>query len=181
MSRLAKKSIKLREGVTVSMESGALLFKGAKGMLRVPILPFSEVKIDGGMVEIHGTDQMRQSRTNAGTMWSLAQNAARGVVEEFSKVLEIEGIGYRASLEGDTLVLTLGYVQPVRFKIPEGVSVRVEKNAITLSSIDKQLVGETAARIRALKKPEPYKGKGIRYQGEVIRRKAGKKATTTAA
>ena len=115
---------------------------------------------------------------NVGTMWSLARNAAQGVLSEFSKVLEIEGIGYRASIEGDTLVLSLGYAQPVRFKIPKDVSVRVEKNVITISGVDKQLVGETAATIRQLKKPEPYKGKGIRYRGEIIRRKAGKKATT---
>jgi large subunit ribosomal protein L6 len=103
-----------------------------------------------------------------------------GVSEGFEKKLEYEGIGFRANLEGDTLVFSLGFSHPVRFKAPAGISFKVEKNLITVSGSDKELVGETAARIRGLKPPEPYKGKGIRYQGEVIRRKAGKKAVTGA-
>lgn len=181
MSRLAKKPVKLPEGVVVSEEDRELFFKGPKGEIRVKILPFLKVKAEDGLVEVSPSSGIRQARANAGTMWSLARNAAAGVSEGFSKTLEIEGVGYRAVIEGKTLVLSLGYVQPVKMEIPEGVSMSVEKNAIKISGIDKRLVGQTAAEIRQLKKPEPYKGKGIRYQGEVIKRKAGKKAATAAA
>jgi large subunit ribosomal protein L6 len=102
------------------------------------------------------------------------------VSEGFSKVLEIEGVGYRASMEGKTLVLSLGFSHPVRYEVPEGVEVSVEKSEITISGIDREKVGQTAAEIRAFRKPEPYKGKGIHYRGEVIRRKVGKKAATAA-
>ncbi len=181
MSRLAKKQIQLPEAVTVEEKSGMLLVKGPKGELRVRILPFLSLGIEDGSVGVSAVNQIRQSRANAGTMWSLIKNAAEGVATGFSKTLEIEGIGYRASVEGNTLILLLGYVQPVRVEIPEGITLKTEKNMIHISGIDKRLVGETAARIRQLKKPEPYKGKGIRYQGEVVRRKAGKKAAAAAA
>ncbi|MDP2598392.1 MAG: 50S ribosomal protein L6, partial [Candidatus Liptonbacteria bacterium] len=117
-----------------------------------------------------------------GTAWSLVSNAIRGVAEGFSKILEVEGVGYRVALEGKELVLFLGYAQPVRMKIPEGVTIVIEKNTLTVSGINKDLVGLVAANIRAHKKPEPYKGKGFHYKGEVIKRKVGKKAgaTTTA-
>ena len=106
----------------------------------------------------------------------MVANMAEGVRSGFQKKLEFEGIGYRANMEDDTLVMQLGFSHPVRFRAPEGIKIVVEKNVISVSGIDKELVGDTAARIRNLKPPEPYKGKGIRYQGEVIRRKAGKKA-----
>ncbi|MBI4086316.1 MAG: 50S ribosomal protein L6 [Candidatus Liptonbacteria bacterium] len=180
MSRLAKKPIRLQESVTVKEESGMLLIKGPKGELGVRVLPFLSFGIKDGSVDVSPVNQIRQSRANAGTMWSLIKNAAEGVAAGFSKTLEIEGIGYRASVEGNALILALGYVQPVRVEIPEGIAIKTEKNMIHISGIDKRLVGETAARIRRLKKPEPYKGKGIRYQGEVVRRKAGKKAAAAA-
>ncbi|MEK7546824.1 MAG: 50S ribosomal protein L6 [Patescibacteria group bacterium] len=181
MSRLAKKPVILPEGVTVREESGILFLKGPKGELKVSILPFLKIKTDGGLAEISQTNNVRQARANAGTMWSLVKNASQGVSAGFSKILEIEGIGYRANTEGKNLMLSLGYVKPVKFEVPEGISITVEKNVITVSGMDKQLVGETAAKIRQLKKPEPYKGKGIRYKNEVIRRKAGKKVATAAA
>lgn len=181
MSRLAKKPIKLPESVTVKEESEMLLVKGSKGELKVRILPFLSLRIEDDSVGVSPVNQVRQSRANAGTMWSLIKNAVEGVATGFSKTLEIEGIGYRASIEGNALVLMLGYVQPVRFEIPDGITLKTEKNTIQISGIDKRLVGEIAARIRQLKKPEPYKGKGIRYQGEVVRRKAGKKAAAATA
>lgn len=180
MSRLAKKPIKLPEAVAVTEETGSLLFKGSKGELRVPILPFLSITIENGSVAVSSASQIRQSRANAGTMWSLIKNAAEGVASGFSKTLEIEGVGYRANVEGNALALALGYVQPVRVEIPAGISIKTEKNTIHISGIDKRLVGEIASRIRQLKKPEPYKGKGIRYKGEIIRRKAGKKAAAAA-
>ncbi len=181
MSRLAKKPIKLPEGVTVKEDAGVLFFKGPKGELNVPILPFIKVKTEGDSAEVFIANNVRQARSNVGTMWSLFKNASDGVSIGFSKVLQIEGIGYKAVLEGKNLMLSLGYVKPVKFEIPEGISITVEKNIVTVSGIDKQLVGETAAKIRKLKKPEPYKGKGIRYKDEIVRRKAGKKVATAAA
>ncbi|MBI4084949.1 MAG: 50S ribosomal protein L6 [Candidatus Liptonbacteria bacterium] len=180
MSRLAKKSIKFPEGVTIREESGTMILEGPKGELKVPVLPFTEVKSEDGSASVSSSSSVRQARANLGTMWSLVKNASEGVFAGFSKILEIEGIGYRANLEGKNLMLSLGYVKPVKFEIPEGISITTEKNVITVSGIDKQLVGETAARIRKLKKPEPYKGKGIKYKGEIIRRKAGKKVAATA-
>ena len=164
MSRLSKKPVKLAEGVTVKEEPGFLFFKGPKGELKVSVLPFTKVKIEDGLAQISTDNSVRQARANSGTMWSLVKNASDGVSGGFSKVLQIEGIGYKANLDGKNLMLSLGYVHPVKFEIPEGVSVSVDKNIVTISGIDKQLVGETAAKIREFKKPEPYKGKGIRYQ-----------------
>lgn len=169
MSRLTKKPVVIPNGVTAAVSGGVLNVKGPKGELKVPLR--------GATAEIAGGEL----RTGSGTLWALARNAVRGVTEGFTKVLEIEGVGYRAILEGKDVVLHLGYAKPVRVKVPEGVSVAVEKNVLKISGIDKDSVGRAAADIREFKKPEPYKGKGIHYKGEVIRRKAGKKAATTVA
>lgn len=181
MSRLAKKPIILPDNVTLKEEGSVLVFKGPKGELKVSTLPFIKVKTEENSAEISATSNIRQARANSGTMWSLVKNAADGVSSGFSKVLQIEGIGYRAALEGKNLMISLGYVKPVKFEIPDGISVTIEKNLVTISGIDKQLVGEVAAEIRKLKKPEPYKGKGIRYQNEVVRRKTGKKVAAATA
>ena len=113
-------------------------------------------------------------------MWSLIKNATQGVSEGFSKALIITGTGYRAALQGNTLVLSLGYAKPIEYRCPPGIEITIEKNTVRVSGIDKELVGRVAAEIRAFRKPEPYKGKGIRYKDEVIIRKAGKKAVTAA-
>jgi large subunit ribosomal protein L6 len=170
MSRLTKKPIKLMGGVTASVSGSVFLAKGPKGEQSVVLAPGVTVKIEGENIWV-----------DAGTEWSLVKNAIQGAAGGFVKVLEIEGVGYRAVLEGKELVLYLGYALPVRLKLPEGVTVVVEKNTIKISGVSKDLIGRTAAEIRALKKPEPYKGKGIHYQGEVIRRKVGKKAATSGA
>lgn len=170
MSRLTKKSIKIPSGVTVREDGGFFTVKGPKGERKVKIEKGAAVRIEGESLWVDGT----------GTLWALARNAIQGVTEGFIKILEIEGVGYRAVVEGKELVLSLGYAEPVRMKISEGVSIAIEKNMIKVSGIDKDLVGRAAADIRAQKKPEPYKGKGIHYQGEVIRRKVGKKAAATA-
>ncbi len=180
MSRLAKKPIELKSGVSLVEDGGFLIFKGPKGEHQVRVLPFINVTVNGATVSVTTDKTMKQARANVGTMWSLIRNAVEGVSEGFKKVLEIEGIGFKANMDGKTLVLSLGFVNPVRVEPPKDIAVSVEKNTILISGIDKELVGRIAAQIRALKKPEPYKGKGIRYQGEVIRRKAGKKATATA-
>jgi large subunit ribosomal protein L6 len=180
MSRLAKKTISIEQGVTIIQDVNTLTFRGPKGEKRLSILPYVNILIKDGALSVTSDKNMKQAKANTGTMWSLIRNAQEGVNHGFRKILEIEGIGYRANLEGKTLVLSLGYVNPVRVEPPEGILISVEKNQVTITGFDKELVGQVAAHIRALKKPEPYKGKGIHYQGEIIRRKAGKKATTTA-
>jgi len=187
MSRLIKKSIAIPDGVTATASGEVFVVKGAKGELSVKIPAGVVVAVEGKEIWIKSraagdgtaSDTVPNEAALLGTTWSLAKNAAEGVSEGFAKVLEIEGVGYRAAIEGKDLVLNLGYALPVRMPVLEGVTIVVEKNMIKVSGIDKELVGRAAAEIRALKKPEPYKGKGIHYQGEVIRRKVGKKAGST--
>ena len=181
MSRLAKKPVKLPSGVTLKKEGDVLVFKGPCGEIKLVINSMLRVKIDGSNVWVEGANSDGNSRAFAGTAWSLIKNSADGVAVGFAKELEIDGVGYRAQVENKELVLFLGYAEPIRMKIPEGVAITVEKNTIKVSGINKDLVGRVAASIRALKKPEPYKGKGIHYRGEIIKRKVGKKAATTTA
>lgn len=180
MSRLAKKPISIDPGLSVVKDGGFLQFKGPKGELRVRILPMVDVEINENSISVTTQKSLKQARSNLGTLASLIRNSLEGVKSGFSKVLEIEGVGFRATMEGKTLVLSLGFVNPIRFDTPEGITIEVEKNQIRISGIDKEKVGQAAAEIRAFKKPEPYKGKGIRYQDEVIRRKSGKKAVASA-
>ena len=182
MSRLAKKTIPIPSGVTVTVTPDAIRVKGAKHELLVPVLLGITVAIEGGAVSVTRTAgaEDRQSQANLGTSWSLIKNAILGFTTGFTKILEIQGVGYRAQMEGSTVVLFLGYVHPVRYEPPAGVTVAVDKNIITVTGPSKELVGRAAAEIRAEKEPEPYKGKGIRYQGEVVKMKAGKKAAAGA-
>ena len=179
MSRLIKKPIAIAEGATVTVANDEVRVKGPKGEIVLPVLAGVAIETEGSNVWVKivpGTEGTAMH----GTMWSLVRNAIEGVTKGFEKVLEIEGVGYRASMEGKDLVLHLGYALPVRMPIADTVTVAVEKSTIKVTGINKEHVGQMAAEIRALKKPEPYKGKGIHYQGEVIRRKAGKKAGTAA-
>ncbi len=179
MSRLAKKPVQLLPGVTLQQEAGVVTVTGPKGELKVALHPSVEVTIGNENIRFASKEAGHRDGS-LGTAWSLVANAVKGVAEGFRVFLEIEGVGYRAVLEGKELVLFLGYAVPVRVPIPEGVAVKIEKNAIEISGIDKELVGRFAAEVRSLKKPEPYKGKGIHYRGEVIKRKVGKKAGATA-
>ncbi len=178
MSRLAKTPIIFSDKITVTEQGGFLVVKGPKGEEKVRLTPSIKLQIGPGEIKVEMVKDAKQASAEAGTAWSLIQNAIQGVTEGFTKIMEIEGVGYRAAAEGKNLVLSLGYAHPVHFPIPDNASVTTEKNTITVSGTNKDLVGRTAAQIRALKKPEPYKGKGIHYRGEVIRRKAGKKAAT---
>jgi large subunit ribosomal protein L6 len=136
---------------------------------------------DGAKTAVVGIDGAeRQAKANWGTMASLVKNALRGVTEGFEKKLQLEGIGYRAQVEGSKVTLALGFSHPVEFPLPQGITASIAKNIMTISGISKELVGKIAAELRMLKKPEPYQGKGIRYVGEVVRRKAGKKAAVGA-
>lgn len=179
MSRIGKQLINIPDGVEVTIESDIVKVKGKGGVLQHKIHPSIDVKIQDREIKV----AMRNEKDNT-AFWGLTRaliaNLILGVEEGFSKKLEIEGVGYRAQLSGNKIILNLGFSHPVEFVIPEGITVSVEGNAIEVAGADKQLVGQTAAKIRAFKKPEPYKGKGIHYKGEHIRRKAGKRAATTA-
>lgn len=177
MSKIGKKPIAIPTGVTVNISGGAVSISGPKGQTVLPVLEWIDANMENSQLVLTSKKNIKQASANWGTMRALLQNAIVGVTEGFKKVLEIEGIGFRATLEGKTLVLSIGFSHPVRYEPPAGIVIAAEKNVLTISGIDRQLVGQVAAQIRALKKPEPYKGKGIHYQGEVIRRKAGKKVT----
>lgn len=183
MSRIGKKIIPLPEKVTAEIKDGKILIKGPKGELEQNIP--SSVKIsssEGGLrVEINKDSRTGNEAAMWGTIRAIVANMVKGVWEGYEKKLEIEGVGFKAQLQGGNLVLSLGFSHQIEVKAPESISFKVEKNSILVSGIDKALVGKVAANIRRLKKPEPYKGKGIRYAGEIVRRKAGKKASTTGA
>lgn len=180
MSRVGKKPIPIPPNVTVAVTGTSVSIKGPKGELKRVLPPDIKAEAKDGALVMVPVRETKKTAALWGLARSLVANMVEGVTAGFAKKLEFEGIGFRANLEGDTIVFSLGFSHPVRFKAPEGISLKVEKNTITVSGIDKELVGQTAAAIRNLKKPEPYKGKGIRYQGEIIRRKAGKKAVASA-
>ena len=180
MSRLIKKHITIPANVSVTEAGDVFVVKGPKGELTMKRVQGITVTIEEGKVWVKEGEGLT-NKAMLGTFWSLLTNAITGVTEGFTKNLEIEGVGYRAALEGKELVLFIGYALPVRMPVPEGITIAVEKNLIKISGIDKDAVGRAAAEIRAEKKPEPYKGKGIHYVGEVIRRKVGKKAGAGAA
>ena len=179
MSRIGKQPIEIPEGVEIKIEQGEIKVKGPKGELVQDIPREIEVTIKEGEVILN----LKKKTANAPALWGLLRslifNMIEGVTKGFEKQLEIEGVGYRVALEGNKLVLSIGYSHPVNVEAPQGIEFKVEKNLITVSGINKQLVGQVAADIRDQKKPEPYKGKGIHYLGEVIRRKAGKKTAGT--
>ena len=175
MSRIGKKLIIIPNGVKVELLDGLANVSGPKGSLAVLIHPKVEVKIDGDQMSVdikHKENKFEKSLW--GLTRSLLNNAVNGVVSGFEKKLEINGVGYRGTIVGTKISLSLGFSHPVEVEVPKGLTATMEKNVITISGADKQLVGEFASKIRALKKPEPYKGKGIKYSDEVVRRKAGK-------
>ncbi|MEK7146893.1 MAG: 50S ribosomal protein L6 [Patescibacteria group bacterium] len=178
MSKIGKKPITIPVGIKVAVADHNIDFESQKGKLSVRILSGVNVKMSESQLNFDVKGSSKQNKSNWGTLRSLAQNAVNGLVNGFSKTLEIHGIGFRAAQEGDSISFNIGYSHPVKFTPPSGVKITAEKNIITVSGIDKALVGQTAAEIRALKKPEPYKGKGIRYKGEVVRHKQGKKMAT---
>ncbi len=177
MSRIGKKPIAIPSGVTATVESGTLTVKGPKGTLAMQLLD-DLVKYEIGESEIRVTPLTDAQRNRAawGMQRTNVQNLVTGVTEGFSKVLEITGVGYRAQAQGKNLKLQLGYSHDVNFAVPEGVDVKTpDQTTVEISGIDKQKVGQVAAEIRRWRKPEPYKGKGIKYDGEYIFRKEGKK------
>jgi len=179
MSRIGKQPIEIPEGVEVKIDQDEIRVKGPKGELAQEIPNEIEVTIKDNQVIVNPKKKTKNSPALWGLLRTLIANMVEGVINGYQKQLEIEGVGYRAILEGDKLVLSLGFSHSVEVTAPQGIEFKVEKNLITVSGIDKQMVGQIAADIRAKRKPEPYKGKGIHYLGEVIRRKAGKKAAGT--
>jgi large subunit ribosomal protein L6 len=181
MSRTGKLPIKIPAGTDVSVASGVITVKGKGGTLKRPLHPFISVTVGNGEVLVAQSSQNRLARALWGTYAAHVRNMIAGVNTPFIKKLQVEGIGYRAELAGKQLKFALGFSHPVLVAIPEGLTAVVEKNLITISGADKEQVGQFAASVRAIKKPEPYKGKGIRYEGEVVRQKQGKKAAAAAA
>lgn len=177
MSRIGKKPIPIPQGVKVNVDGRFVRAEGPKGRLEQPIPTGLQAAVDGGQLLITRVSDHRTMRALHGLTRSLVANMVFGVKDGFERKLEIVGIGYRAQLQGRNLQLALGYSHPVNFPLPDGVSAEVEKQTgITLKGADKAQLGQTAAKLRALRKPDPYKGKGIRFAGESIRRKVGKKA-----
>jgi len=176
MSRVGKQIIKIPEGTTVTLADGVLVVKGPKGELTRTFKNNITITIDGNEITLKPNDDTNFSYALWGTYASHIQNMVVGVVTPYQKQLALEGVGYRMTLEGKIITLVLGFSHNVKVTIPEGIEVIIEKNIMTISGIDKEKVGQFTASVRALKKPEPYKGKGIRYVGEYIRRKQGKKS-----
>ena len=175
MSRIGKKPIEVPKGVTVAVAGGAVSVKGPKGELKLPLRPEVDVQLAGATLTIGAKSEDRGARALQGTARAVLANMIVGVSKGYEKKLEITGVGYEAALEGKTLVLKLGFNRPVRFAVPSTVTVEATTpTVLVIKGIDNQQVGTVAAAIRKLRKPEPYKGKGIKYAGEVIKRKAGK-------
>ncbi len=176
MSRIGKKPVAIPAGVTASIGEGTLSVKGPKGELTMPMSDLISYEIKDEGVSVQPANKSKEARAFRGMQRTLVQNLVTGVTEGFTKVLEITGVGYRATAQGKVLKLQLGYSHDVNFDVPEGIEIKTPDNTtVEISGIDKQKVGQVAAEIRRWRKPEPYKGKGIKYRGEYIFRKEGKK------
>jgi len=176
MSRTGKKPVTIPAGVTASLEGGVVSMKGPKGTLSIPMADEVTYALEDGKLTVAPANETKRARSFWGMQRTLVQNLVTGVTEGYTKVLEITGVGYRANAQGKTLKLQLGYSHDVDYPVPEGIEIKTPDNTtVEISGIDKQKVGQVAAEIRRWRKPEPYKGKGIKYRGEYIFRKEGKK------
>ncbi len=176
MSRIGKKAVPIPGGVTASIADGVLSVKGPKGALTLTLVPDISYEVEGAQIAVKPANNSKAARAFWGMQRTLVQNLVTGVSDGFSKVLEITGVGYRASAQGRMLKLQLGYSHDVDYAVPDGIEIKTPDNTtVEISGIDKQKVGQVAAEIRKWRKPEPYKGKGIKYRGEFIFRKEGKK------
>lgn len=177
MSRIGKQPVVIPQGVQVNLDGRTLVCKGPKGTSRLPLADGIDAKVEGGKVVLARASDEKQARAMHGTTRALIRNAVEGVTKGYSRSLEIVGVGYRATLKGKVLVLNVGFANAIEVALPDGVTVTVpDQNHVNVTGVDKALVGQVAADIRAARKPEPYKGKGVRYVDEVVRRKAGKAA-----
>lgn len=174
MSRIGKLPIQVPSGVTITVDSDVITVRGSKGELTVPHLSDVTVALEDNKAVVTRNNEGRTARAQHGLQRALLNNAVEGVSKGFEKKLEVNGVGFRVSGGGQSLEMALGFSHPVKYQAPQGITLTVNKMEITVAGIDKQQVGQIAADIRALKKPEPYKGKGIKYADEVLLRKAGK-------
>ena len=175
MSRIGRKPIPVPSGTTVALEGGAVVVKGPKGRLQTPMVPGIDVSVEGAVVVVSRQNDQKQTKAFHGMVRALVSNMVTGVSNGFKKDLEIVGVGYRAQMQGKKLILNLGYSNPVEYEAPEGIELALEgPTKLSVKGIDKQVVGQVSAVIRGFRPPEPYQGKGIRYAGEHIIRKAGK-------
>lgn len=174
MSRIGKMPIQIPKDVKVDLKDDLLSIKGPKGELKKNMHPKVQVNTENDRILVNVIENTKQVRSYHGLFRALIANMVTGVSQGFERKLEIVGVGYRAELSGRTATFHLGYSHPIVFKLPEGIDAKIEKSKITLNGIDKELLGRTAAKIRSFRKPEPYKGKGIKYAEEIIKRKAGK-------
>jgi large subunit ribosomal protein L6 len=175
MSRLGKNPIQIPAGTQVKIENNFVMVKGPKGELKEKLHDLVKIEFDDKEIKLKIDDKEDKKQKSLWGLYSrLVLSMVKGVNTPYEKSLEINGVGYKASIAGNKIILNVGYSHPVNFILPDGVSGQIKENIITLSSIDKQLLGETAARIREVRKPEPYKGKGIKYSDEIIKRKQGK-------
>ena len=178
MSRIGNRVLTIPTGVEVNVDENKITVKGSKGSLEFPLSKSVIVKVEGNTVSVEKNEQKADSNVMQGTTNAIINNMIEGVSKGFEKGLEIIGVGYRFQVQGNTLTINAGYSHPVKMNVPKGLSVeQVSNTEIVVKGIDKELVGEFAANIRKVRKPEPYKGKGIRYKGEFVRRKEGKKAS----
>ena len=176
MSRIGKQPVKLAEGLTAKLEGNKLIISKGQDVKEIDTKGVVKVNINGDTITFEPADESKFARAMWGTVRALTNNAVIGLTKGFEKKLEINGVGYRAQVKGNVLELQLGYSHPINYEIPAGITITVEKNIITVKGSDKQQVGQVAAEIRSFRKPEPYKGKGVKYVDEHIIRKAGKTA-----
>jgi large subunit ribosomal protein L6 len=176
MSRIGRLPVPLPQGVSLSVAAGGIQVKGPKGVLSTPLPPGISCKVETGKAHIARSSDAKRDKALHGLTRALLANAVKGVTDGFTRELEIQGIGYRAQLQGKRLEMALGFSHPVVYAIPDGVGITVDpkQTRITVSGTDRQKVGQVAAEIRGFKPPEPYKGKGIRYAGEFVKKKVGK-------
>ncbi len=177
MSRIGKKPIQISDKIKVSYEEQSVKIEGEKGVLYSTLHPSVGLEVKDGCIYIKASKNDRKTVAFQGLARALVANMVTGVTKGFERILEINGIGYRAEVKGKSLILNLGYSHPIDFSLPDGINAQVDKNVIKLTGIDKELLGHTAAAIRRLRPPEPFKGKGIKYAEEYIQRKAGKTGT----
>ena len=177
MSRIGKRPIPIPKNVHVEIKEDVLVLKGPLGELRRKLHPAVQIGTKDGQILVNVEDPGKKAKALHGLYRALIANMVSGVSKGFERILDIVGVGYRAELAGRTATFHLGYSHPIQFELPQGVDAKIEKTRITLKGIDKELLGRTAAKIRAFRSPEPYKGKGIKYAEETIRRKAGKTGT----
>jgi len=177
MSRIGKKPIPIPKDVKVDVKEDAIVVKGPRGVLQRKIHPEISIQTEDDQLLVSASDSSKKGKSLRGLYRALIANMLTGVSQGFERALEIVGVGYRGEISGRKAIFHLGYSHPVQFELPEGIDAKIDRTRITLSGADKELLGKTAAKIRSFRKPEPYKGKGIKYAEETVRRKAGKTGT----